>query len=190
MADELLEEQGKTVSNTPIDRASRMLCVAGVCLMHLDSVPAVGVWSDLDGPEVRAALKIMESNNWPVRYLDGEGIPSPYKVRAVDGEPVPLRVLKEMEQHPRNPWEGRDRMLKELGWRAKGIAWAEWKAAALNRLFQEQGLTGGLRHITAATVRHGEVIQPGQPATVRDSPELGSASRAIGPPRVRQQYRV
>jgi hypothetical protein len=35
-------------------------------------------------------------------------------------------------------------------------AWAEWKAAALNRLFQEQGATGKPGRITAATVRHGE----------------------------------
>jgi len=34
--------------------------------------------------------------------------------------------------------------------------WCEWKAAALNRLFQEQGVTGQLGRITAATVRHGE----------------------------------
>jgi hypothetical protein len=33
---------------------------------------------------------------------------------------------------------------------------AEWKAAALNRLFQEQGVTGRPGRITAATVRHGE----------------------------------
>jgi hypothetical protein len=47
-------------------------------------------------------------------------------------------------------------MLNEMGWRPKGIPWAEWKAAALNRLFQEQGATGTPGRITAATVRHGE----------------------------------
>ena len=36
------------------------------------------------------------------------------------------------------------------------IPWPEWKAAALNRLFQEQGVTGEPGRITAATVRHGE----------------------------------
>jgi hypothetical protein len=35
-------------------------------------------------------------------------------------------------------------------------SWAEWHAAALNRLFLEQGLTGQPGRITAATVRHGE----------------------------------
>jgi hypothetical protein len=39
---------------------------------------------------------------------------------------------------------------------ASGIPWAEWKAAALNRLFREQGVTGQPGRITAETVRHGE----------------------------------
>jgi len=38
----------------------------------------------------------------------------------------------------------------------RGIPWPEWKAAALNRLFQEQGATGKPGRISAATVRHGE----------------------------------
>jgi hypothetical protein len=46
--------------------------------------------------------------------------------------------------------------LSRMGWCSKGIPWAEWKAAALNRLFQEQGATGKPGRITAATVRHGE----------------------------------
>jgi hypothetical protein len=37
-----------------------------------------------------------------------------------------------------------------------GQTWAEWKAAALNRLFREQGTSGQPGRITAATVRHGE----------------------------------
>jgi hypothetical protein len=37
----------------------------------------------------------------------------------------------------------------------KGVPWAEWKAMTLNRLFQEQGVTGEPGHITAATVLHG-----------------------------------
>jgi hypothetical protein len=40
--------------------------------------------------------------------------------------------------------------------REQGKPWAEWKAAALNRLFQEQGTAGLPGRITAATVRHGE----------------------------------
>jgi hypothetical protein len=120
-----------------ITRANRVLGAAGVHLMELDGVPTVGVWSDLDGPEIREALKIRESGNWPVRYLDGEGIPARHKVRAVDGEPVLLSALRAMQRNPAEPWKVRDRMLNELGWCAKGSAWADWKAPELNRLFQE-----------------------------------------------------
>jgi len=41
----------------------------------------------------------------------------------------------------------------------RGVPWCEWKAAALNRLFQEQGVTGQPGRITASTVRHGEAIR-------------------------------
>ena len=74
----------------------------------------------------------------------------------MEGEPVPMNVLAEMERQPAEPWKVRDRMLNEMGWSPKGIPWAEWKAAALNRLFQEQGATEKRGRITAATVPHGE----------------------------------
>jgi len=45
---------------------------------------------------------------------------------------------------------------------AAGIPWAEWKAAALNRLFQEHGTSGQPGRITAETVRHGERLARGQ----------------------------
>ena len=38
----------------------------------------------------------------------------------------------------------------------RAVSRAEWKAAALNQLFQEQGVTGQPGRITAATVLHGE----------------------------------
>lgn|ERR1035437_6608619 len=41
----------------------------------------------------------------------------------------------------------------------RGTPWAEWKAAALNQLFKEQGVTGQPGRITAATVRHGESVR-------------------------------
>jgi hypothetical protein len=137
-------------------RASAVLNRADVRIMALEGGATIGVWSDLDGPEVRAALRTFGSDRLPVRYLDGAGVPMRYKARRVDGEPVPMNVLAEMEQHPADPWTVRDRMLNEMGWCSKGIPWAEWKAAALNRLFQEQGVTGKPGRITAATVRHGE----------------------------------
>ena len=102
-------------------RASGVLNRAGVRIMALESGATIGVWSDLDGPEVRAALRTFCSEQLPVRYLDGAGVPMRYKVRRVEGEPVPMNVLAEMERHPAEPWKVRDRMLNEMGWCSKGI---------------------------------------------------------------------
>ncbi len=123
--------------------------------MQLDGVTTIGIWSDLDGPELRKALRAFGSNQLPIRYLDGADVPMRYKLRRVPGEPVPMNVLIEMKRHPEEPWKVRDRMLQEMGW-STPCSWAEWKASALNRLFQQQGLTGRPGRITAATVRHGE----------------------------------
>ena len=76
--------------------------------------------------------------------------------RRADGEPVPMTVLAAIEQHPVDPWNVRDRMLGEMDWCPEGVVWAEWKAAALSRLFQKQGVNGKPGRITAATVRDGE----------------------------------
>jgi hypothetical protein len=124
--------------------------------MQLDGVTTIGIWSDLDGPEVRKALRVFGSDGLPVRYLDGAAVPMRYKLRRVEGEPVPKSVLLEMERNLREPWKVRDRLLQEMGWCSKANSWAEWKAASLNRLFQEQGVTGRPGRITAATVLHGE----------------------------------
>src|SRR5205085_6347754 len=51
-------------------RASSVLNRAGVRIMALEGGPTIGVWSDLDGPEVRAALRTFGSDRVPVRYLD------------------------------------------------------------------------------------------------------------------------
>jgi hypothetical protein len=108
--------------------ARRLLNRTGVRIMILESSVTIGVWSNLDGLEIRAALRTLGNAELPVRYLDGAGVPMRYKVRHVEGEPVPISVLSEMEQQPVEPWKVRDRMLTEMGWCSKGIRWAEWKA--------------------------------------------------------------
>ena len=96
--------------------ASTVLRRAGVRIMALEGGATIGVWSDLDGPKVRAAFRILGSDRLPIRYLDGAGVPMRYKVRRVSGEPVPMNVLASMQQHPAEPWKVRDRMLNEMGW--------------------------------------------------------------------------
>ncbi len=97
-------------------RARYILNRAGVRIMQRDGVTTIGVWSDLDGPEIRGSLLTSKNDQLPVCYLDGVGIPVQYKSRRVAGEPVPMSVLAEMERHPATPWTVRDRTLKEIGW--------------------------------------------------------------------------
>ncbi len=114
-------------------RASSVLNRAGVRIMALEGGATIGVWSDMDGPEIRAALRTFGSDRLPVRYLDVAGVPMRYRVRRVEGEPVPMNVLAEMGQHPAEPWKVRDWMLNEMGWCSKGIQWAGRITAATVR---------------------------------------------------------
>jgi hypothetical protein len=103
-----------------LGHASAVLSRAGVRIMALEDGAAIGVWSDLDGPEIRAALGILGLSRLPVRYLDGSGIAVRYEVRRMEGEPVPMSALDEMERHSTEPWKVRDRMLQRMNWlRAK-----------------------------------------------------------------------
>jgi hypothetical protein len=88
--------------------------------------------------------------------FDRTGVPVGHKARRADEEFVKLTYSVTMEPHPAEPRKARDRMLNEMGWCSTGIPWADWKAAAMNRLFQQHGATRKPGRITAATVRHGE----------------------------------
>jgi len=113
-------------------QASDLLNQAGVRIMWVEGVATIGVWSDLDGPEIQAALHALGMDELAGRFLDGGGIPLRYKVR-------------------RGPE------------RETGVSWTEWKAVALNQLFQEQGRTGEPGRITAETIRHGEAHEREKP---------------------------
>jgi hypothetical protein len=143
-------------------RARFVLNQAGVRKFFVDAELTIGVWSDLDNREIRAALRALGAGNLPVRYLDGPGIPAPYKLRAVDGDSVPQNVLEAMQQDALAPWDVRDQMLSEMNCGQQGLQWAEWKAATLNQLFLQLGRTGETGRITAETVRHGERERPDQ----------------------------
>jgi hypothetical protein len=105
-----------------LTRASQVLRVNGVRLLVLDGVPTIGLWSDLDGPHIRAALARFNNARLPVRYLDGPGIPMRYKLRKPKGQPVPLEVVAAMDAANANggkAWEVRNEMLRAIGWRYK-----------------------------------------------------------------------
>ena len=101
-------------------RASAVLKSTGVRIIALEEGATIGVWSDLDGPDVRTALRAFGFDRLPLRYLDGAGVPLRYKLRRVEGESVPMAVLSEMERHPAEPWKVRDRMLHAIGWTLLG----------------------------------------------------------------------
>jgi hypothetical protein len=90
-----------------LSRASVILGQAGIRLMRLETGDAVGVWSDLDSPAIRNALHSLGSGELPVLYLDGPNIPVRYKLRRVQGEPVPQHVRKAMERSPES-WKVRN----------------------------------------------------------------------------------
>lgn len=114
---------GKTpaaVDPAEISRATSLLNETGVRLISLDGAATVGAWSDLDGPEVRAALRVLGNDALPLRYLDSGGIPARFKVRCVGGEVVPMNVLQAMEMATAAPWNERDQLLKGLAWSSPG----------------------------------------------------------------------
>lgn len=111
--------------------ANELLGRVSMRLMSPPEGTAVGLWSDLDRPEVRAALAVFGSDKLPIRYLDGD-VPMKYKVRRVPGEPVPLAVLEAMLRAPAEPWVVRDKMLEAMNWHPHGISWAEWQVQMLN----------------------------------------------------------
>jgi hypothetical protein len=104
--------------------ASRTLNRAGVRLMTIDAQATVGIWADLDSAELRQALRLLGLGRAPVRYLDGSGVPMRYKATKLEGEPIPLNVLAEMERSISDePWMIRDRMLREIRWHSRPIPW-------------------------------------------------------------------
>ena len=76
-----------------VEQSTAILNSAGVRIMRLAGQFTIGIWSDLDGPEIHTALRSLDMDRQPVRYLDGDGIPARFKVRRVDGEPASLSAL-------------------------------------------------------------------------------------------------
>jgi len=70
-------------------QADEILGRAGVRLMTLDDGGnAIGVWGDMDSPELREAIRAYGWGESLIRYLEnGAGIPERYKTRREnDGE--------------------------------------------------------------------------------------------------------
>lgn len=61
--------------------ARAVLNRSGVRIMMVDGQFIIGVWPEMDRPEIREALRTLEVDHLRVRYLDGDGIPVRYKLR-------------------------------------------------------------------------------------------------------------
>jgi hypothetical protein len=132
MGDEVMKNQYAQVSSAQpggtelepsqeeINQAGEVLSQAGIRLMELEGGTTVGLWSDLDSPAVRAALRVFRSHLLPLKYLDGPGIPAKYQLRRVAGSPVPVSVRLAMERYPAEPWKIRDQMLYGMAIQGRG----------------------------------------------------------------------
>jgi hypothetical protein len=109
------------IASQPIEvaRAYAIVNRMGVRIIRLETGTAIGVWSDLDGPEVRNALRTLGFDQHVVAYLDDPVVPVAYKCRRVARECVPLSVLKMMKGDPREPWRVRDEMLSAKTWASR-----------------------------------------------------------------------
>ncbi len=55
------------------------------------------------------------------------------------------------------------------------VPWPEWKAAEINRLFKEKGVTGQPGRITAATIRESEASGERVDSAAADEPPMSQA---------------
>lgn len=104
-------QTGCSISDAEISHAAALLNRAGTRIVVTTEAELIGIWSDLDSAEVRAAIAMVGRGHLPVCYLDSPACPDHYKVRHVPGEPVPLSVLKAMEQAS-EPWKVWDQLLR------------------------------------------------------------------------------
>jgi hypothetical protein len=106
-----------------INGASAVLGRYGARLIRMNGEMRVGIWSWLDCPAVRDALKVMQSGGSKVIYLDDQSFDLPVRFklcacnRRLDSDPVPAVVIEAMNQTSEKPWLVRDALLEEMGWR-------------------------------------------------------------------------
>ena len=142
-----------------LERAQAVLRWAGFRVLDIGGERTAVIWATRDCDVVRAALRVVGFGELPVKYFEGGAVPDEYKawLFAEDDPELTRDIVDAMEQAEASggeSWVVRDQRMAEICYGS----WAEWKAAALNRLFDEQCAAPRRKpaNITAATVRHGE----------------------------------
>jgi hypothetical protein len=65
-----------------VSRAMRLLNISGSRIIRTGELLIVGVWEDLDGPELRAAVRSVGMGQCLVVHLESAEVPIRYKVRS------------------------------------------------------------------------------------------------------------
>jgi hypothetical protein len=82
--------------------AVRLLNLTGVRIIRYGSALQIGIWEDLDGTELRAALRVAGLHVHPVVYLESAEAPIRYKVRhcpdRVPGESFERWLVRALSQ--------------------------------------------------------------------------------------------
>ncbi|MGI9074702.1 MAG: hypothetical protein ACR2JB_26075 [Bryobacteraceae bacterium] len=65
-----------------IAEAMQLLNLAGVRIMRYGPELRLGIWEDLDGPELRAAINVVGMDELRVVHLESADVPIRYKVRS------------------------------------------------------------------------------------------------------------
>jgi hypothetical protein len=95
------DKAGKTLTQEEA-KAVRLLNLAGLRIIRNGQGLKIGVWQDLDGPELRAALRVAGLHVHPVVYLESAEAPIRYKVRhcpdRVPGESFERWLVRALSQ--------------------------------------------------------------------------------------------
>lgn len=76
-----VKEEVSEQSDIEPDRISRAMGLLNLTGTRIISGTQIGIWSDLDGLEIRAALRVVGMGHLPVTHLETANIPVRYKLR-------------------------------------------------------------------------------------------------------------
>jgi hypothetical protein len=103
----------------------------GVRILNIDRRYVLALWRELDGEEIRNAIKDAGVGGLPIVYLDDPGL-----VEKVESHKF-LQLHSELPIALKN-----QKRLARTRPDARGISLVKWKADRLSRLFQQQGKDG------------------------------------------------